>query len=89
MICLTEGFVCPQLPLSSSHLDVYTGPGMKGPGIAMTSNSCPANLTIKREISGAELLYIMKSWDARSSPCPVNDGKCQQKRDRGHSSTLS
>uniref|UniRef100_H3CPA2 Transcription factor EB n=1 Tax=Tetraodon nigroviridis TaxID=99883 RepID=H3CPA2_TETNG len=39
------------LPLSSSHLDVYTGPGMKGPAIAMTSNSCPANLTIKREIS--------------------------------------
>ncbi|XP_028302022.1 transcription factor EB isoform X2 [Gouania willdenowi] len=41
------------LPLSSSHLDVYTGPGMKGPAIAMTSNSCPANLTIKREISEA------------------------------------
>uniref|UniRef100_A0A3Q3B5C0 Transcription factor EB n=1 Tax=Kryptolebias marmoratus TaxID=37003 RepID=A0A3Q3B5C0_KRYMA len=39
------------LPLSSSHLDVYTGPGMKGPAIATTSNSCPANLTIKRELS--------------------------------------
>ncbi|XP_061910762.1 transcription factor EB [Entelurus aequoreus] len=39
------------LPLSSSHLDVYTGPGMKGPAIAMTSNSCPANLTIKRELT--------------------------------------
>uniref|UniRef100_A0A3Q0T747 Transcription factor EB n=1 Tax=Amphilophus citrinellus TaxID=61819 RepID=A0A3Q0T747_AMPCI len=35
------------LPLSSSHLDVYTGSSMKGPAIAMTSNSCPANLTIK------------------------------------------
>lgn len=43
-----------QLPLSSSHLDVYAGPGMKGPAIAMTSNSCPANLTIKRELSGAK-----------------------------------
>lgn len=46
--------VFSQLPLSSSHLDVYTGPGMKGPGIAMTSNSCPANLTIKRELSGVK-----------------------------------
>lgn len=80
MICLTEGCVCPQLPLSSSHLDVYTGPGMKGPAIAMTSNSCPANLTIKREISGAELWHIMTSRGARSSPLPVNDGKCQQKK---------
>uniref|UniRef100_A0A3Q3DVA2 Transcription factor EB n=1 Tax=Hippocampus comes TaxID=109280 RepID=A0A3Q3DVA2_HIPCM len=46
-----EGEQIQLLPLSSSHLDVYTGPGMKGPAIAMTSNSCPANLTIKREIS--------------------------------------
>ncbi|TMS19819.1 Transcription factor EB, partial [Larimichthys crocea] len=44
------------LPLSSSHLDVYTGPGMKGPPVAMTSNSCPANLTIKRELSEARAL---------------------------------
>ncbi|KAJ0068474.1 hypothetical protein NL108_008420 [Boleophthalmus pectinirostris] len=44
------------LPLSNSHLDVYTAPGMKGPGIAMTSNSCPANLTIKRELSEARAL---------------------------------
>lgn len=43
------------LPLSSSHLDVYTAPGMKGP-IAMTSNSCPANLTVKRELSEARAL---------------------------------
>lgn len=49
----------PQLPLSSSHLDVYTGPGMKGPAIAMTSNSCPANLTIKRELSGAKVNAIL------------------------------
>ncbi|KAM8867490.1 transcription factor EB [Synchiropus picturatus] len=44
------------LPLSSSHLDVYTGPGMKGPTIGMTSNSCPANLTIKRELSEVRAL---------------------------------
>uniref|UniRef100_A0A3Q2Z645 Transcription factor EB n=1 Tax=Hippocampus comes TaxID=109280 RepID=A0A3Q2Z645_HIPCM len=48
------------LPLSSSHLDVYTGPGMKGPAIAMTSNSCPANLTIKREISDTEARALAK-----------------------------
>ncbi|XP_077459625.1 transcription factor EB isoform X1 [Stigmatopora argus] len=48
------------LPLSSSHLDVYTGPGMKGPAIAMTSNSCPANLTVKREISDAEARALAK-----------------------------
>ncbi|XP_055078162.1 transcription factor EB isoform X2 [Periophthalmus magnuspinnatus] len=49
-----------ELPLSNSHLDVYTGPGMKGPGIAMTSNSCPANLTIKRELSDAEARALAK-----------------------------
>uniref|UniRef100_A0A3Q3AQZ0 Transcription factor EB n=1 Tax=Kryptolebias marmoratus TaxID=37003 RepID=A0A3Q3AQZ0_KRYMA len=48
------------LPLSSSHLDVYTGPGMKGPAIATTSNSCPANLTIKRELSDAEARALAK-----------------------------
>uniref|UniRef100_A0A672IJP9 BHLH domain-containing protein n=1 Tax=Salarias fasciatus TaxID=181472 RepID=A0A672IJP9_SALFA len=48
------------LPLSSSHLDVYTGPGMKGPTVAMTSNSCPANLTIKRELSDAEARALAK-----------------------------
>ncbi|XP_076012677.1 transcription factor EB isoform X2 [Genypterus blacodes] len=44
------------LPLSTSHLDVYAGPGMKGPAIAMTSNSCPANLTIKRELTEARAM---------------------------------
>lgn len=52
-VCVCRVFPL-QLPLSSSHLDVYAGPGMKGPAIAMTSNSCPANLTIKRELSGAK-----------------------------------
>uniref|UniRef100_A0AAQ4R8E1 Transcription factor EB n=1 Tax=Gasterosteus aculeatus aculeatus TaxID=481459 RepID=A0AAQ4R8E1_GASAC len=49
------------LPLSTSHLDVYTGPGMKGPAIAMTSNSCPANLTVKREMSEpCPVIYVAK-----------------------------
>ncbi|KAM9443938.1 transcription factor EB isoform 2-T2 [Clarias gariepinus] len=48
------------LPLSSSHLDVYTGPGMTGPSIAMTSNSCPANLHHKRELSDAEARALVK-----------------------------
>lgn len=60
-----------QLPLSSSHLDVYTGPGMKGPAIGMTSNSCPANLSIKRELSGAKVqtlhlrVFVRKLAQAR------------------------
>ncbi|XP_051528678.1 transcription factor EB-like [Myxocyprinus asiaticus] len=48
------------LPLSSSHLDVYTGPGMTGAAIAMTSNSCPANLAIKREMSDSEARAVVK-----------------------------
>ncbi|XP_036386352.1 transcription factor EB isoform X1 [Megalops cyprinoides] len=48
------------LPLSSSHLDVYTAPGMSAPAIAMTSNSCPANLAIKRELSDAEARAMAK-----------------------------
>ncbi|XP_041638696.1 transcription factor EB isoform X2 [Cheilinus undulatus] len=53
---IDAGQMSNTLPLSSSHLDVYTGPGMKGPAVAMTSNSCPANLTIKRELSEARAL---------------------------------
>ncbi|KAG9339710.1 hypothetical protein JZ751_023357 [Albula glossodonta] len=48
------------LPLSSSHLDVYTAPGMSGPTIAMTSNSCPANLAVKKELSDAEARAMAK-----------------------------
>lgn len=39
------------LPLSTSHLDVYSSPGMSMPAIAMTSNSCPADLAFKKELS--------------------------------------
>ncbi|XP_028652508.1 transcription factor EB isoform X2 [Erpetoichthys calabaricus] len=44
------------LPLSSSHLDVYNRQSLTGPTIGMTSNSCPANIAIKREISEARAL---------------------------------
>ncbi|XP_067913647.1 transcription factor EB isoform X2 [Heterodontus francisci] len=37
------------LPLSTSHLDVYTSHGTAAP----TSTSCPANIAIKREMSEA------------------------------------
>ncbi|CAL8338590.1 unnamed protein product [Lota lota] len=48
------------LPLSGSHLDVYLGPGMTGPTIAMTSNSCPANLAVKRELTDTEARVMAK-----------------------------
>ncbi|KAM4613315.1 transcription factor EB isoform 1-T3 [Polymixia lowei] len=60
-----QGYIDPvqmpnTLPLSSSHLDVYTGPGMTGPAIGMTSNSCPANLAIKQELSDTEARAMAK-----------------------------
>lgn len=79
VVCMC-GCVCacrPQLPLSSSHLDVYAGPGMKGPAIAMTSNSCPANLTIKRELSGAKvkvLHFVVTTTEML--PSPIKDLSC-------------
>ncbi|KAJ8260410.1 hypothetical protein GJAV_G00181790 [Gymnothorax javanicus] len=48
------------LPLSTSHLDVYTSPGMSMPTIAMTSNSCPADLAFKKELSDAEVRALAK-----------------------------
>lgn len=48
------------LPLSSSHLDVYTGPGMTRPAVAMSSNSCPANLAIKREFPDVDVRAMAK-----------------------------
>ncbi|XP_039605109.1 transcription factor EB isoform X3 [Polypterus senegalus] len=49
-----------ELPLSSSHLDVYNRQSLTGPTIGMTSNSCPANIAIKREISDAEARALAK-----------------------------
>ncbi|XP_078098103.1 transcription factor EB isoform X2 [Mustelus asterias] len=40
------------LPLSTSHLEVYSGHGIPAP----TSTSCPANIAIKREMSEARAL---------------------------------
>ncbi|XP_051890430.1 transcription factor EB isoform X2 [Pristis pectinata] len=44
------------LPLSSSHMDVYTSHAVAAP----TSTSCPANIAIKREISDAEARALAK-----------------------------
>ncbi|XP_051890433.1 transcription factor EB isoform X5 [Pristis pectinata] len=45
-----------RLPLSSSHMDVYTSHAVAAP----TSTSCPANIAIKREISDAEARALAK-----------------------------
>lgn len=43
----------PQLPLSSSHLNVYSGdPQVTASLVGVTSSSCPADLTQKRELTG-------------------------------------
>ncbi|XP_068125606.1 transcription factor EB [Hyperolius riggenbachi] len=43
------------LPFSSSHLGLYSdSPRLSDTVVGMTSNSCPADLPIKREISDAE-----------------------------------
>ncbi|XP_067863850.1 transcription factor EB isoform X2 [Heptranchias perlo] len=44
------------LPLSTSHLDVYTSHGIAAPTVGVTSASCPANIAIKREMSEARAL---------------------------------
>ena len=42
-----------QLPLSSSHLNVYSGdPQVTASLVGVTSSSCPADLTQKRELPG-------------------------------------
>lgn len=43
----------PQLPLSSSHLNVYSSdPQVTASLVGVTSSSCPADLTQKRELTG-------------------------------------
>ncbi|XP_060701246.1 transcription factor EB isoform X1 [Hemiscyllium ocellatum] len=44
------------LPLSTGHLEVYSSHGIA----ALTSTSCPANITIKREMSDAEARALAK-----------------------------
>lgn len=46
-----------QLPLSSSHLNVYSGdPQVTTSLVGVTSSSCPADLTQKRELTGTSPL---------------------------------
>lgn len=56
-----------QLPLSSSHLNVYSGdPQVTASLVGVTSSSCPADLTQKRELTGtmSSCLYL---WGSPSS----------------------
>lgn len=52
-----------QLPLSSSHLNVYSGdPQVTASLVGVTSSSCPADLTQKRELTGSSSsLYLWGS----------------------------
>lgn len=48
-----------QLPLSSSHLNVYSGdPQVTASMVGVTSSSCPADLTQKRELTGTVLFSV-------------------------------
>lgn len=50
-----------QLPLSSSHLNVYSGdPQVTASLVGVTSSSCPADLTQKRELTDAESRALAK-----------------------------
>lgn len=53
----TPPSVSSQLPLSSSHLNVYSGdPQVTASLVGVTSSSCPADLTQKRELTGTSVL---------------------------------
>lgn len=55
-----------QLPLSSSHLNVYSGdPQVTASLVGVTSSSCPADLTQKRELTGIVLIPV--PWGLPSS----------------------
>ncbi|XP_029098153.1 transcription factor EB isoform X1 [Monodon monoceros] len=65
IMCLDDvlGFINPEtqipntLPLSSSHLNVYSGdPQVTTSLVGVTSSSCPADLTQKRELTGTSPL---------------------------------
>ncbi|XP_020954330.1 transcription factor EB isoform X1 [Sus scrofa] len=50
-----------ELPLSSSHLNVYSGdPQVTASLVGVTSSSCPADLTQKRELTDAESRALAK-----------------------------
>uniref|UniRef100_A0A7N5KKM2 Transcription factor EB n=1 Tax=Ailuropoda melanoleuca TaxID=9646 RepID=A0A7N5KKM2_AILME len=69
IVCLDDvlGFIHPEtqmpntLPLSSSHLNVYSGdPQVTASLVGVTSSSCPADLTQKRELTDAESRALAK-----------------------------
>ncbi|XP_059794705.1 transcription factor EB isoform X1 [Balaenoptera ricei] len=69
IMCLDDvlGFINPEtqipntLPLSSSHLNVYSGdPQVTTSLVGVTSSSCPADLTQKRELTDAESRALAK-----------------------------
>nr|XP_005896509.1 PREDICTED: transcription factor EB isoform X2 [Bos mutus] len=69
IMCLDDvlGFINPEtqmpntLPLSSSHLNVYSGdPQVTASLVGVTSSSCPADLTQKRELTDAESRALAK-----------------------------
>ncbi|XP_064327913.1 transcription factor EB isoform X2 [Phalacrocorax carbo] len=50
-----------ELPMSSSHMNVYSGdPQVTASLVGVTSSSCPANLTQKRELTDAESRALAK-----------------------------
>ncbi|XP_074833915.1 transcription factor EB isoform X2 [Carettochelys insculpta] len=61
------GYINPEmhmpntLPMSSSHMNVYSGDSQLTPTlVGVTSSSCPANLTQKRELTDAESRALAK-----------------------------
>ncbi|XP_059573463.1 transcription factor EB isoform X2 [Alligator mississippiensis] len=61
------GYINPEvqmpntLPMSSSHMNVYSGdPQVTASLVGVTSSSCPANLTQKREMTDAESRALAK-----------------------------
>lgn len=61
-----------QLPLSSSHLNVYSGdPQVTASLVGVTSSSCPADLTQKRELTGTAVLSPGPSGLWISSLCSL------------------
>uniref|UniRef100_H3AZE9 Transcription factor EB n=1 Tax=Latimeria chalumnae TaxID=7897 RepID=H3AZE9_LATCH len=66
VVASISGFLDPeikfphQLPLSTSHLDVYGDPRIAAPTVGITSSSCPADLTVKQEITDAEVRALAK-----------------------------
>nr|XP_014347674.1 PREDICTED: transcription factor EB isoform X1 [Latimeria chalumnae]XP_014347675.1 PREDICTED: transcription factor EB isoform X1 [Latimeria chalumnae] len=59
-MAMRSSHVEAELPLSTSHLDVYGDPRIAAPTVGITSSSCPADLTVKQEITDAEVRALAK-----------------------------